>query len=549
MKHRLIIILSLLLFTAANAGPVVEPSYVASYPSPIYITDGVALITSEMNNSRLDNLISLSKDIYPIQIGAFRLKTNAERMFKKVARVLGSDVMMMEEDGFYKIRVTKLNKAKIKSYLEPENNINTSTPEIKAPVLSEDTITNITASADTNLIPARAPETLNATSPVVESEPVVKQIEEPRHKLFLFRNDSPWLKRINYFGKSFALVNALIITIIISITTMIILLIVILLNRTRMEKQEDLKQYLSETYQGMIIDYLFTGSSPDRFRSIASDTYRRQALIDQMIDVSVNLKGDAEEKLGGLYLYLGLDRDSIKRANNFRWHKKIKGFRELAFMNIKNANNVIYKALNSNNEILRMEAQIALVRLTDEDPFSFLFQLKRPFSLWEQITLHELIIQHDIPVPEFKKFLRATNPTVVMFALRMIREFKQKDSEDDVRETLEHPSPEVRQLAVQVAGDLEMRSTLEVMKRMYKSQDYNTCLEIIRAMAKMPDPSLMGFLKLVLDKEDDVQLQIEATKAIENNGEEGVKTLVKLMKSEYKNYNIIVRHVLDRRIY
>ena len=97
--------------------------------------------------------------------------------------------------------------------------------------------------------------------------------------------------------------------------------------------------------------------------SIASDTYRRQALIDQMIDVSVNLKGDAEEKLCGLYLYLGLDRDSINRANDYRWHKKIKGFRELAFMNIKDANDAIYKALNSKNEILRMEAQIALVRL------------------------------------------------------------------------------------------------------------------------------------------------------------------------------------------
>ena len=88
-----------------------------------------------------------------------------------------------------------------------------------------------------------------------------------------------------------------------------------------------------------------------------------------------------KKSFGGLYLYLGLDRDSIKRANDFRWHKKIKGFRELAFMNIKDANNVIYKALNSKNEILRMEAQIALVRLTDEDPFGFLMQLKRPFSL------------------------------------------------------------------------------------------------------------------------------------------------------------------------
>jgi len=549
MKYRILTILSLLIFAAAEAGPVAKPPYSANHPSPIYITDGIALITSEMNVSRLDNLISLSRDIYPIQIAAFRLKTNAERMFSKASGVLGNDVMMIEEDGFFKIRITRLNKARIRSILEPEDDNNPADSVISAPVQSQDTIIDITSSADTSLITETAADTLSAVTPVAESAPVVTQIENQPHKILLFDINSPWLKRINYFGKSFALVNALIITIIISITTMIILLFVILLNRTRMEKQEDLKQYLAETYQGMIIDYLFTGSSPDRFRAIASDTYRRQALIDQMIDVSVNLKGDAEEKLSGLYLYLGLDRDSIKRANNFRWHKKIKGFRELAFMNIKEANDVIYEALNSKNEILRMEAQIALVRLTDNDPFSFLFQLKRPFSLWEQITLHELIIQHDLPVPEFKKFLKSSNPTVVMFALRMIREFKQKDAEDDLRDTLEHPSPKVRWLAVQVAGDLEMRSTLEVMKRMYKSQDYNTCLEIIRSMAKMPDPSLMGFLKLVLDKEDDVQLQIEATKAIENNGEEGVKTLVKLMKSEYKNYNIIVRHVLDRRIF
>jgi hypothetical protein len=548
MKYRFLTILSLLLFTCTLAGPAVNTSAVSIHPSPIYITDGVALITSEMNNNRIDNLISLSKDIYPIQIGAFRLKTNAEVMFSKVVRVLGKDVIMIEEEGFFKIRVTRLNKEKIRNYLEPEIKINNIVAGVIDQAMTQDTINSKIVSPDMTLISEQVADTVIPALQVAASTPEVKPIEEPRRKFFLLNTDSPWLKRINYFGKSFALVNALIITIFISIATMLILLVVILLNRTRMEKEEDLKQYLAETYQGMIIDYLFTGSSPDRFRSIASDTYRRQALIDQMIDVSVNLKGDAEEKLCGLYLYLGLDRDSVNRANDYRWHKKIKGFRELAFMNIKDANDSIYKALNSKNDILRMEAQIALVRLSDEDPFDFLFQLVRPFSLWEQITLHELIIQHDLPVPEFKRFLKASNPTVVMFALRMIKEFRQKDADEDLRDTLEHPSPDVRRLAVQVAGDMEMRSSLEIMKRMYKSQDYNTCLEIIRAMAKMPDPSLMGFLKLVLDKEDDVQLQIEATKAIENNGEEGVKTLVKLMKSEYKNYNIIVRHVLDRRI-
>jgi len=65
----------------------------------------------------------------------------------------------------------------------------------------------------------------------------------------------------------------------------------------------------------------------------------------------------------------------------------------------------------------------------------------------------------------------------------------------------------------------------------------------------MPDASMIGFLKLVLDKEDDVQLQIEATKAIRNNGEVGEKALVKIMESDYKNYLIIIKHVLDKRIF
>ena len=218
-------------------------------------------------------------------------------------------------------------------------------------------------------------------------------------------------------------------------------------------------------------------------------------------------------------------------------------------MNIKDANDIIYNALNSSNEILRMEAQIALVRLNDDNPFEFLSHLTSHFSLWEQITLHELIIHHNIPLPSFQKLLTSPNPTVVTFALRMIREFKQKESEANVLETLFHTDPSVRTLAVEVAGDLDMRSTLETMKHMYKYQEYKICLAIVKSMGKMPDDSMMGFLKLVLDKEDDVQLQIEATKAINNNGEDGAKALVKIMESEYKNYSIIIKHVLDKRIF
>jgi len=363
------------------------------------------------------------------------------------------------------------------------------------------------------------------------------------------KGDGSWIKRIKYSEKSLLLVDFLIAAILISIVTMIILLIIILLNRKSMEKEESVHQYLLEKYQSLIINYLFGSGTPEEFRSIASDTYSRQVLIDQMIDVSINLKGKEIEKLFGLYRLLGLDKDSIKKAHSRQWHKKVKGIRELAYMNIKDANAVIYRALNSSNEILRMEAQIALVRLNEDNPFDFLSHLTTHFSLWEQITLHELIIHHNIPHPSFQMWLTSPNPTIVTFALRMIREFKQKESEESVVETLFHPDPSVRLLAVEVAGDLDMHSTLGTMKHMYKYQEYKICLEIIKSMGKMPDASMIGFLKLVLDKEDDVQLQIEATKAIRNNGEVGEKALIKIMESEYKNYSIIIKHVLDKRIF
>ncbi|MDX9728346.1 MAG: SPOR domain-containing protein [Bacteroidales bacterium] len=527
-----------------------------------------------------EGLVSLAGGQYAIQMGAFGRRANAEALVRRIEEMTGLTLDLVEEDGLFKVFINSSLRGLAPSIYIPvafpgepvakANPVKVTVAAVTVPAeeaaTNPDTIAGaneteaaavpeVTNEAETipatQIIPAEEIQGTTVSSSSTGAEPTVtKPTKWQKFKnIFVLKGDSPWLTRYNYFGKSVALVNALIIAIIASLASMLALLLVILLNRRRMEREAKLRQYLLEQYQSLIIDYLFGNSGPDAFRKIASDDYRRQVLIDQMIDVSVNLKGDSREKLTKLYNDLELDRDSIARARSRRWHKKIKGFRELAFMGIREGNEEMVNSLNSKNEILRMEAQIALVRLSDNDHFEFLSHLRRPFSLWEQITLHDLIIQHELPVPDFKRWLGSENPTVVMFALRMIREFKQKEAESEMKKVMLHRDPRVSKLAVEVAGDLDMRSTLDTMKRMYKFQEYNNCLEIVKSIGKMPDTSMLGFLKLVLDKEDDVQLQIEAVKAIENMGEVGVQALVKVMKSEYKNYNIIVRHVLDRRIY
>lgn len=571
MKRTVIILVAIVMSLPPAAGMTGEPYYASDSAFAANPPPPVTTLSAFPSSLTVEGVVSLSRGNFAIQMGAFSRLANAEKLRSRLEEMLGVTVDMIEEAGMYKVfingelresapclfvpvsfaeparpapRPVKVAPVEVTDVLSrPGNNGLPTADTIATGIVAEAVAERADTAAGYSAATTDQTE-VTATDPEAETAP-----KRGIDNLFFLKGNSPWLTRYSYFGKSVALVNALIFTIIASLATMLILLLVILLNRNRMEKEAKLRQYLMEQYQSLIVDYLFGNTGSEQFMKIASDRFRRQVLIDQMIDVSVNLKGESEEKLMKLYRELSLDKDSLARARSRKWHRKIKGFRELAFVGITDGNDEMYRALNSRNEILRMEAQIALVRLSDKDHFEFLSQLKRPFSLWEQITLHDLIIQHELPVPEFKQWLSSENPTVVMFALRMLREFKQKDAEHDINKVLLHRDPAVSQLAVEVAGDLDMRSTLDTMKRMYKFQEYNNCLEIVKSMGKMPEQAMLGFLKLVLDKEDDVQLQIEAVKAIENMGEPGVQALVKVMKSEYKNYNIIVRHVLDRRIY
>jgi len=360
---------------------------------------------------------------------------------------------------------------------------------------------------------------------------------------------------LDNFKKSPTLITILYVVIFYSIVTLITLLIIILLNRQRMEWEQKNKEYLMEQYQQLLMDYLFEEEKRDQafssMRRIANNTVNRQILIDQMIDLSINLKGEIKETIKELYTGLSLNEDSLRKAYSRKWHKNVKGFRELAFMNIRDANEKIIESLNSNNEILRMEAQIAMVRLSEDNPYEFLHLLEKPLAVWEQITLHELLIQHNMKVPAFNQWFHTENISVLIYALEMVAWFKQTGVGKEVIGLFTHEDERVRNTAFRVSGEIKLKSSLPAMKKIYEGETMNNRLEILKAFARIPEEKNLKFLKNVLDTEDDVQLQIQTTKAIENTDEPGISMLIKLMKSksEYKNYQIIIRHVLDGRIY
>ncbi len=354
------------------------------------------------------------------------------------------------------------------------------------------------------------------------------------------------------FNKPGVLISALIFVILFSFVSMVLALFFVLFNRDRTSKLEKKTQFLKEEYQTMLINYLFSKEINQElvqsFKMVTASTLNRKILINQMIDLSITLTGEEKHRLKLLYIDLKLDKDSCKKARGRKWHVKAKGFRELAFMNIHIADDEIIRCLSSRNDILRMEAQFAMIRLNPDNSFTFLDVLEKKFTLWEQLNVYETITFHQIELPDFEHLLYSKNNSIVLFALRMIKVFKLNKAFNSMLDLLSHHDPEVRNLTIQVMGNLNMVESLPYMKKIYKSETYENCFAIIQSIASMRDESMLNFLKLVLDKEDDVQLQIEAAIAINKIGDKGSDTLNQLLNSDYKNYKIIVKHVLDKRI-
>jgi hypothetical protein len=271
-----------------------------------------------------------------------------------------------------------------------------------------------------------------------------------------------FLKQIVILGTSFAFMNLLIGSIVICFSAMFLILFFVLLNRNRMERRAKIKEDLTETYQRLILDGLEGKMvNKNEFKKICNSRFKKDILINQIIDVALILPRDELVKLRELFFYLNLISETERKLNNFKWHNKIKAMKELSHLEIKDYNDKIIKYVNSKSDTLRMEAQIAMVRLSDEkNPFEFLEYLTYPFSVWEQITLHELMVEANITPPYFGRWLVSDNHSVGMFCLRMMREYEQLKHVDDLDRMLYHPNEKVVKLAIEVVGDLRVEPVI-----------------------------------------------------------------------------------------
>lgn len=264
-------------------------------------------------------------------------------------------------------------------------------------------------------------------------------------------------------------------------------------------------QYL--IYEALVESQRENGVTAQQFiveklkKEISKAKLHKQVLIDLIIDLKKNFSGDSEQQFVQLYQSLHLSQYSLKKLDNRRWDVQAKGIRELTEMDHDRfATQLAITSLRyARNPTVAQEAQIASVRM-EKNPLFFLADLESPLTEWQQINLHHLLLKVNRKfIPNFRLWLSSPNESVVLFALRMIADFEQKQAEPKVIQCLFHQSVHIREEAIQTLIKLEAKNALPQVIEVCQSCHKSSYLQMLKAVTQWGDSAHITLIAPLLE--------------------------------------------------
>jgi hypothetical protein len=255
------------------------------------------------------------------------------------------------------------------------------------------------------------------------------------------------------------------------------------------------------------------------------------------------MTGAAAENLKNLFKQLELDKEAVSMIKGSSWYLKASGIQYLGVMEMIEHKKLILPYINNGRGLIRVEAQNTIVKFNGFEGLRFLDSASFPITEWQQIKLLEELSQ--LPGENFTgidKWLKSSNETVVIFALKLARNYFRFELYENVINCLEHRNDEVRRQAILAAKELQTEATAADLLKNYSSENEKNKLAIIKVLEDVGTDSEFSFLIGVFDKSSN-QLKMAAAKALAANGDVGLEKLESYPKADRFPYNEIINQV------
>lgn len=269
----------------------------------------------------------------------------------------------------------------------------------------------------------------------------------------------------------------------------------------------------------------------------------RKVLTKEILVAKKNMSGAAGGFLQKLYLQLNLDQYALENMSSRKWHIKAKAIQDLSLMGLKEHLSKIYRHTNNRNEFIRMEAQIAVIKLVGFEGLRFLDVVSYQITDWQQIKLlNELSFFSEHNFKGIEKWLISNNDSVVIFALKLVKNFHRFELYQQVEACLDHKSLNVRMQAILALEKIYNEETSKKLLERYSNEVPKNKIAIAKVIQQIGSeddiPILISFLT---DEEPELKRTIVRT--IANISEKGLSQLYLLSEANVAPLSLILKQI------
>lgn len=342
------------------------------------------------------------------------------------------------------------------------------------------------------------------------------------------------------------------------VVVILTLLAVIIGSRIYKTKRQSKRIQLRKKYQPVFTQLLFEDESVLNgdavfgfFDALDLKTpFHREILIDTIVHLHSNFTGETAARLELLFVRLNFHRDAMELLKSKRWHEIAYAMRVLALMNVKESYAPLEQFLTSKNTLLRMESRVALMKLSDKDPLSFLSRETEPLTDWDMANIHAMLTRMDEPViPDFREWLNSPNKTVVLFCVLMIGYFRQQDATELLTGLLDSPDAVLRKAVIKALRELNSTSVESRLITMFPQEETEIKFEILKTLEAIGKDKTAVFLETFLrNPVSEYTLSIQAVRSLLSAASNGKERLENILAHSEPRLELIVRHALDKRL-
>jgi hypothetical protein len=280
----------------------------------------------------------------------------------------------------------------------------------------------------------------------------------------------------------------------------------------------------------------------NRAEKLMKNKHFRKLLVNEIMSAKRSITGISADNLKHLYVQLGLDKYAFEKLASNKWHIKAKAIQELTVMDMHEYLEQISTYADDKNDLVRMEAQSALVQFNGFEGLNFLDTLNSPISNWHQIKLLQQLSQLAPANVDMSSWFTTTNSSVIIFTLKLARVYQRFDLYHEIVSCLDHEDPTVRYEAIHCLNEIYTDETSDDFISRFLGEILRNQLAMIKVMATVGTERDVLFLLDLLTHEND-EIKISAARALVQSNKDGMISLEKYSQEENHSINEIVMHI------